>query len=223
MPLIRKQSAAAAGRQQAPKPPVLTGFEHIHRYWDPGRQLWAAKILPGEYYVTPHDEIIVTVLGSCISACIHDPRTATGGMNHFMLPIAGVNGLGPWHAADTNSATRYGNVAMERLINDLLRNGSRRQDLVVKIFGGAHISEGMSDVGRRNIAFVNDYINTEGLTLLAQDVGSVEPRKVVFYPRSGKVLMKRLRSLANNTVVRREREYLDEVRREPIQGEVDLF
>jgi len=203
--------------------PAMPGFEHVRRYWDPTRRIWAAKLLPGEYYVTPYEEIIVTVLGSCISACIRDPHNGYGGMNHFMLPAAGVTGLGAWHASDLDAATRYGNVAMERLINDLLCNGARREHLEVKVFGGAQIIEGMTDVGRRNIAFVNDYISTEGLKLLAQDVGSVEPRKIVFFSRSGKVMMKKLRSLANETVVQRERKYFEKVRKEPVQGEVDLF
>ena len=69
-------------------PRVLSGFEHINRYWDPVHRAYAAKLLPGEYYVTVENEIIVTVLGSCVSACIHDPIRGIGGMNHFMLPAS---------------------------------------------------------------------------------------------------------------------------------------
>jgi len=67
-------------------PPVLRGFEHVTRYWDRYTGQFAAKILPGEYYVTQHGELIVTVLGSCVSACIRCKATGFGGMNHFMLP-----------------------------------------------------------------------------------------------------------------------------------------
>lgn len=82
-------------------PRVLPGFEHINRYWDSVHQAAAAKLLPGEYYVTVEDEIIVTVLGSCVSACIRDPIRGIGGMNHFMLPISqqgrGIGGsTGAW-------------------------------------------------------------------------------------------------------------------------------
>jgi len=85
-------------------PAVAPGFEHVRRYWDPGCDRWSAKILPGEYFVTRSDEAITTVLGSCIAACIRDPATRIGGMNHFMLPEDGsppgksswIEGPGGW-------------------------------------------------------------------------------------------------------------------------------
>ena len=67
-------------------PPSIAGFEHVNRYVDREHGVIAAKILPGEYYVTQEDELITTVLGSCISACIRDKESGMGGMNHFMLP-----------------------------------------------------------------------------------------------------------------------------------------
>ena len=106
-------------------PPALPGFEMINRYPDKMHDVFAAKILPGEYYVTRHDEMIVTVLGSCISACIRDPSAGIGGMNHFMLP-ADNQARGPTHV---DAAARYGNYAMEHMVNDILKHGGRRERL----------------------------------------------------------------------------------------------
>lgn len=204
-------------------PPTLVGFEHINRYWDRERNLFAAKILPGEYYVTTQEEIIVTVLGSCVAACIRDRVFRIGGMNHFMLPVRLDDGDDSWKSTSLSAATRYGNFAMEHLINDILKHGGLRKNLEVKIFGGGRILAQMTDIGHRNIAFVTDYIKTEGLRLAAENVGDIYPRKVVYNPLTGKVLMKKLRSMHNNTIVERETAYLDQLQQEPVAGEIDLF
>ncbi len=134
--------------------PALPRFEHVMRYWDKDHGCYAARVLPGEYYVTRHPEGICTVLGSCVSACIRDERLNIGGMNHFMLPLDGSNGGSSWSAA-ASAATRYGNVAMERLINEILKLGGRREDLEIKLVGGGRVlSEMANDVGARNIEFV---------------------------------------------------------------------
>jgi chemotaxis protein CheD len=211
--------------RDAPHPPrrVLKGFSHINRYWDPGQSVYAAKILPGEYYVTIHDEAVVTVLGSCVSACVRDRVFGVGGMNHFMLPSSGMQDGDSWQSSSLSASTRYGNFAMEHLINDILKNGGRRENLELKIFGGGRILQQMTDIGRRNIAFVHDYITTEGLSLTAEDVGDIYPRKVYFFPTSGKVRVKKLRSLHNNTIADRENAYLVTLRTKPVEGEIELF
>jgi chemotaxis protein CheD len=198
---------------------ALPGFEHIKRYWDKNLNGVVAKILPGEYYVTNTDEYVTTVLGSCISACIRDATFGVGGMNHFMLPVRDEQEL----SVDVSAAERYGNYAMEHLINAILKAGGRRENLEVKIFGGGRILAHMTDVGRRNIAFVRDYIHTEGLQLVASDVGNVYPRKVIYHPASGKVRLKKLRSLQDTAIVERETSYLEDLREKPVEGEVDLF
>lgn len=105
-------------------PPALPGFEHVNRYWDVRMSLPAAKILPGEFYVSRTGEMIVTVLGSCVSACIRDRQLGIGGMNHFMLPHKGAHSTEVWGSA-VSSASRYGNWAMEFLINEILKLGGR--------------------------------------------------------------------------------------------------
>jgi chemotaxis protein CheD len=197
----------------------MRGFEHINRYWDKGRNIYGAKIMPGQYYVTLHDELVITVLGSCVAACIRDRKLGLGGMNHFMLPATeDVIALGSASAAE-----RYGNYAMEHLINEILKNGGRRENLEVKIFGGGKILASMTDIGEKNIRFVRTYIEAEKIPLVSEDVGDVFPRKVVYFPATGKALVKRLRSLHNDTVYEREREYMKDIGTDEPKGDIELF
>ena len=212
-----------AGRQADEKPRVLRGFSSIKRYWDRTRDMYMAKILPGEYYVTTNHELITTVLGSCVSACVRDPIFGIGGMNHFMLPLENENGSESWSSAGLGAATRYGNVAMEHLVNTILKHGGNRDNLEVKVFGGGRILAQMTDIGRRNVEFVLDYLRTEGFAVAARDLGDNCPRKVVYDPLSGKVNLKKLRSLHNNTIVERETAYLHDLEEQPVEGEIDLF
>lgn len=206
-----------------PLPPTLPGFEHVRRSWNHNYQSYAARILPGEYYVTKYNEGVYTTLGSCISACIRDSVLGIGGMNHFMLPATDASEADAWKASSQSAATRYGNYAMEHLINEIMRNGGKRQNLEVKIFGGGRILANMTDVGQRNIAFVRDYLNVEGLRVISEDVGSIYPRMVVYFPATGLVRVKRLRSLHNNTIANQEISYIDNLKAKPVAGDVELF
>ncbi len=203
-------------------PPALEGFEGIKRYWDKTNDKYAAKILPGEVYVTTEDEVVTTVLGSCVSACVRDPIFKVGGMNHFMLPLS--SGSGSWDS-DGGLSTRYGNYAMELLINEILKHGGSRKNLEVKIFGGGKVlSKTMSsNVGERNIHFVEEYLRLEGLKLEAKDVGDIYPRKVLFHPYTGLVRVKKLRNMHNRTVAERETAYMKQIDQQPVSGEIDLF
>lgn len=208
-------------QKNLPKPDKsLKGFDGINRYWDRQRELFSAKILPGEYYVTTQDELIITVLGSCVSACVRDPAMRIGGMNHFMLPSGGVDSRDV-----ANEATRYGNFAMEKLINDVLKNGGRRDKLEIKVFGGGNVLKNMgaTDIGGRNIQFVREYLKTEGFKIVAEDLGDVHPRKVVYDPISGKVQVKKLRRLHNDTVTQRELGYRKKIEEKPVAGDIELF
>ena len=165
-------------------PAMLVGFEHITRIWDPRNAVCAAKILPGEYYVTRQDEIITTVLGSCISVCIRDPLSGVGGMNHFMLPGDTKKNLSQWGNGDCLE-TRYGIAAMESLINDVLKQGCSKDRL--------------------------------------EDVGGPHPRKVNFFPKTGKVMVRHLRSLQTRAVVDQETNYKSDLAKKEIPGEIELF
>jgi chemotaxis protein CheD len=204
-------------------PACLPGFERINRYWDTAHDMPAAKILPGEYYVTEGRELVTTVLGSCVSACIRDRVFGVGGMNHFMLPISS-DGNG-WNGSRDllSTATRYGNYAMEHMINDILKHGGHKRHLEAKIFGGGRMMASLSDVGARNIEFVREYLATEGIPLKSESVGDIYPRKIIYIPSTGKVLVKRIKHLHNDTIVKRERDYREEITHQPVAGSVELF
>ncbi len=208
---------------EGPQPRAPKGFTHINRYWDKHQGVYAAKILPGEFYVSTAGEMIVTVLGSCISACIRDRVRGVGGMNHFMLPVQREN-MQPAQSTISESA-RYGNWAMEYLINEILKNGGDKRNLEVKIFGGGRVLESMQqiDVGQKNIDFVHRFIVNEGLYLAAEDVGGIYPRKVLFFPDTGSVKVRKLKSVRNDVVFERERNYARTINTRPAQGDVELF
>jgi chemotaxis protein CheD len=212
-----------ASRSRDNLPAVLPGFAHINRYWDPHEDCFAAKILPGQYYVSLHGEMVVTVLGSCVSACIRDRIFGVGGMNHFMLPNAGGASAETESGQRMDEAARYGVYAMEMLINEILKNGGRRDNLEVKITGGGRMLANMSDIGKRNIDFVSEFLATEGLEVVAEDLGDIYPRKVYYYPATGKMRVKKLRTMHNSTVTQREDAYLQDLRKQAPQGDVELF
>lgn len=185
-------------------------------YSDHHFQYDAVKVLPGEYFVSGDDLIIMTVLGSCISACIWDPKVRAGGMNHFMLPDGdSVDGFG-----------RYGSYAMELLINEMLKKGARRETMQAKVFGGAQVMAGFTsmNVGERNTKFVLDYLATERIPVVSQDVLDIHPRKVCFFPVTGKALVKRLAHSHPETLAVEERKgNAQTVVRSTSGGSVDLF
>jgi chemotaxis protein CheD len=200
---------------------VLPGFEHLRRFWDATQRCMTVKVLPGEFYVSTQEEMISTVLGSCVSACIHDTERGIGGMNHFMLPEP-VGERDSWSSA-VGRAARYGSDAMEQLINAILKAGGRRENFSVKIFGGGRVLTQMTDVGQRNVSFVKRYLEAEGLKLLAADVGDIYPRQLQFFPVSGRVRVRQLRTMRDNDLAANEQQYLKRLANDPIKGEVELF
>lgn len=190
-------------------------------YFDRTFDIDAAKISPGEYYFTDKNMLIVTVLGSCVSACIRDTFTGIGGMNHFMLPDSAKSDKDN----PVSESMRYGTYAMEVLINQLLRNGARRENLEAKIFGGGNVLRSFTtnNVGDRNAAFVRQYLKDEGIRVTGEDLLDIYPRKVYFFPKTGKVLVKKLKQLNNYTLVKREEAYSSKLKTNDVGGEVDLF
>jgi chemotaxis protein CheD len=190
-------------------------------YFDRTFDCDAAKISPGEYYYTDKDMVIVTVLGSCVSACIRDSVSGIGGMNHFMLPDSA--------AADKDSpvseSMRYGTYAMEVLINQLLRNGARRENLEAKIFGGGNVLKSFTtmNVGDRNAIFVRKFLKEERIRVTSEDLLDIYPRKVYYFPKTGRVLVKKLKNMHNDTLVKREEAYASKLKVSDVGGEIDLF
>ncbi len=188
------------------------------RYFDRDFQVEAVKILPGQYYATAGEGSISTVLGSCVSTCLWDPGARIGGMNHFMLPGEPTATVSPW-----GLSARFGLYAMEVLINEMLRLGADRKRLVAKVFGGARVLQGFDtlDVGAQNSQFVLAFLHEESIRIAAQDLLGVHPRKLHFFPATGKVQVKKL-SLHTEEAQRQEREYLSELRRRR-GGDVEIF
>ncbi|MBK8323302.1 MAG: chemoreceptor glutamine deamidase CheD [Betaproteobacteria bacterium] len=175
----------------------------------------AVKVLPGEFFVSDEEIAIQTVLGSCIAACIWDGARKVGGMNHFMLPEGG---------ADDGESGRYGVFAMELLINALLKRGASRANLKSKIFGGGAVMRGFTslNVGEKNARFVEKFLSTERIPVVSRDLCDVYPRKVVFYPASGRALMKKL-PVTDHTVEIMEQKYGKSLATTPKAGDVELF
>jgi chemotaxis protein CheD len=164
------------------------------------------RLMPGEFFVSRDAEVLTTVLGSCISACIRDKQRNIGGMNHFMLPDAGMGG-----AADKATAGRYGTHAMQYLIDGIVSLGGNIADLEVKIFGGGRIVEGMSDVGAKNIEFIRQYLNEAGIPIHAEDVGLAFPRKINYFVDTGRVMVKKLRAIHSRSILAEEKSYCQNI------------
>lgn len=205
-------------------PSPIDGFEHVNRYWDKRMNVPAAKIMPGECYVSRSGEMIVTVLGSCVAACIRDKQLGIGGMNHFMLPQESAFSTDNW-GGQASHALRYGNWAMEYLINAILKLGGTRRNLEVKVFGGGNVMRNMSDIGERNVEFVMRYLYEENFDVAAKDVGTVYPRKVLYFPDTGAVKVRKLVEVTNDTLIERERQYGRGLVEQSAQdsGDVELF
>jgi len=198
-------------KAQPRKPGEASFFYADHHF-----QYDAVKVLPGEYFVSSEDIVIMTVLGSCIAACIWDNRARIGGMNHFMLPDGdGGEGSG-----------RYGSYAMELLINEMIKHGARRESMQAKVFGGGQVMAGFTtmNVGERNTKFVLEYLSTERIPVVSQDVMDIHPRKVCFFPVTGKALVKRLAHAHPETLAVEERRgNAASVAKSTAGGSVDLF
>ena len=176
----------------------------------------AVKVLPGEFFVSHDSLAIMTVLGSCIAACLWDSRMRVGGMNHFMLP----------EGDSADASGRYGSYAMELLIKEMMKLGARRETLQAKIFGGAQVMHNFTtlNVGERNTRFVQDYLATERIPVVSEDVLDIYPRKVVFFPVTGKVMVKRLAHAHPETLEQEVvRGNAATVARATSGGSVDLF
>jgi len=186
-------------------------------YYDTSLRTDAIKLLPADYAVSDRPLAMVTLLGSCVAACLYDPAVQLGGMNHFMLPDAGVN------SALQGTSARFGAHAMELLINALLKRGAHRARLQAKVFGGGNVLSGFSDpIGTRNASFVLDYLRAEHIPVMAQDLGDIHPRKVAFFVRTGRTLVKRLPATRDRTLVDSERAYQAQLASRP-SGTVELF
>jgi len=183
----------------------------VRKYFDSKYKHMVVKLLPGDHYVTGEpSEMIVTVLGSCVAACIRDPETGIGGMNHFMLPEGNAS---DWKA--TNAVMRYGNHAMEVLINDIMKMGCPRSRMEIKVFGGANVIGGGGDVGHRNAEFVKEYLKNEGFAPIAVDLKGDMARRIHYFPATGKVQRLLMRRASDKQVFNSESSYRQKMDKKP--------
>lgn len=122
-------------------------------------------------------DVIQTILGSCVAVCLRDTCRNIGGMNHILLPQRAASDVG---------ARGVGATEMERLINALMRQGAEKSNMEAKVFGGAAIVEGLSDIGAQNTRFVLEYLGIEGIPCVAQSTGGTMARQIRFWPATGR-------------------------------------
>lgn len=200
--------------RQAP-PPARRSFQ------DASGQTFVS-VAPGDQYVTDNpNEVIVTLLGSCVSACARDTITGVGGMNHFLLPSSDSHDL----SRGTDEAMRFGDYAMESLLNAIYRKGGQRGRIEFKIFGGARVLGGstMLKIGEQNIGFVEKFLKTEGFPIVARSVGGTAPRRLRFHPATGRAFVQELDRTSAQTVTREEEDYRRRIARVAPAGEVEFF
>ncbi len=181
----------------------------------------AVKLLPGDYFACAGDEMLVTVLGSCISVCLYESRLKIGGMNHFMLPSSKQSNDSL--VLQNTNAARYGNVAMEWLVNDIIKLGGSRQNLSAKIFGGGCVTDAHVDIGKMNIEFVKQYCQIEQIPVVSADVGGVCARKLYYIPRDNQVHVKTIINMHNTTINERESQYRKQLELSHQRKSVFLF
>jgi chemotaxis protein CheD len=197
-------------------------YDDVKRYYDQNLEMTVVKLMTGDCYVTPEPrEMLVTILGSCVSACMRDPVSGAGGMNHMLLPGNG-NNEGKTKG-DPGYSTRFGVFAMEELINGILKLGGRKDRLEVKIFGGGNVIKNSAMIGTKNVNFVREFLKNEGIKIHAEHVGGNLPRRIHYFPETGKVMMRELKRKDDLRIVEEEKEYQTKLISKPKAQEAELF
>lgn len=186
-------------------------------YHDMRLGLRVETIMPGHHFVSNDPGVaLMTLLGSCVAACIRDTEAGIGGLNHFLLPDSG--------PSDTQASARYGVYAMEVLINTILRQGGSRRSLEAKVFGGGNVLDVSSKdpVGTRNCTFVCDFLNSERIPITASDLGGTMARRILFVPTTGRARVQHIGGDAARSARRRE-VALREAASTPRPARIELF
>jgi chemotaxis protein CheD len=186
----------------------------LRKFRNPRDGFLHVQLTLGDTYVTSEpEEVLTTILGSCIAACIRDPICGVGGMNHFLLP-------------DGNSGDRearcYGVNAMELLINDILKHGGDRRRLEAKLFGGANVVAALTDVGSRNYSFARQFLTDEGIPIVGGDVGGELARRIQYMPANGRARQAVVKG-AEPTLVQEELTALHKKAQAAAAADVEFF
>lgn len=216
----RKRGAASAAAEEAkPSRQTAVAMDPVQKASAPAAtetpsgKIAAREIISGQFFATRTPTRIATVLGSCVAACLFDPQSGIGGMNHFMLPD---------QKTDLKVCARYGIHAMELLINEIMKLGGDRRRLQAKVFGGASLlgfSDSPWNVANRNCQFVREFLNTERIPIVAQRLGGSQPLRVYFVTDTAKVLVKVLRNPGH--LLERERAYRQQLAERVIHPQTD--
>ncbi len=197
----------------------------MNRHFDVHFQKEIVTIHPGEYFSTKEDVYIATVLGSCVSIALFDQKLHFGGLNHFMLPKPGLNRM-----VNAGDEGRFGDFAIELLINEMLKMGAHHEDLRAKVFGGGNVLDTggsrLNMTGINNANFALQYLETEKIPVLVNDTGGIYPRKIFFHPLTSKVYLKRIQSNVApvEEIKRREEEYEKKLQqRKAAAGDITWF
>lgn len=174
------------------------------------------NIVQGENHVDSDPAVVLTtILGSCIAACIWDGVAGIGGMNHFLLPGDGK------HRQPGGDAMRFGVHAMELLVNGLLHRGAQKKHMQAKLFGGARMIKGLTDIGELNANFAERFLREEGIMLAGGSLRGEQGRRIQFWPTTGR---------ARQVLLARETESILNAERlrptpvcAPSSGAVELF
>lgn len=204
-----------ANERRQKEMPVSEYFGGKQRFYDEREHVNVVKIFSGDWYVsTQGNEMLATILGSCVSACIRDPIAGVGGMNHFLLPGEA--------DSQTSDSARYGVYAMESLINGILKSGGRKDRFEVKVFGGGNVINNSARIGSKNAAFIRNFLSKEGFRIASEDLEGDHPRRLHYYPDTGKVMMRTLRRKEDMAVVAEEARYTKSISK-PIESDIELF
>lgn len=201
----------------------------IKRYYDHNLEHTVVKLMTGDCYFTgDRSEMLVTILGSCVSVCVRDPVAKCGGMNHILLPDAGEATINRNSIKDPGFELRFGAYSMEQLLNGLYKLGAQKHRLEVKVFGGANVVNFNTMIGTKNSTFVLDFLKNEGIAVASRDIGGSHPRRLHYFPDTGKVMMRRLRRADDMRVVEEEKSFQKTAREHPEEithttGDIELF
>lgn len=150
-------------------------------------------LYPSTIYIKNKPTIIKTVLGSCVAVCLWDKLNHFGGMNHYMLPFWNGKGL---------ASPKYGNIAINKLVENMITLGSRRNNIVAKVFGGGEVIEtdiANFKIGKRNIIIASEILREEKITILDESTDGNLGRKIEFNTYNGQVLMKYIKKINSNS------------------------
>ncbi len=146
-------------------------MEHQHTHF----------LYPANLYVNHEPSLVTTILGSCVAVCLFDPIYKIGGINHYMLPFWNGKGL---------ASPKYGNIAIEKLLEKLLQAGARKQNLQAKVFGGGVVLNGNFshyNIGERNIQVAFNTLEEMNINVLSSSTGGKKGRKILYDTSTGMV------------------------------------